>query len=339
MSASHIKQWLQQVCTFSIENLIEIPGDASFRRYYRLQHDTQSLIVMDASQQRDCFEPFVVLASALLAHGVKVPKILAMNQAEGFMLISDFGSHICLNELRPENADRLYKTAMDTLMVMQSCRPTEAWPIPSFDQAFMQRELDEFNLWFLERYLKCALDSGLLQNVFTVLTQSASQQPQVFIHRDYHSANLMILPGQQLGVLDFQDACYGPITYDLVSLLRDCYISWPLEQVRQWVFYYYEELQEQQQLGNVTFTEFMKWFDWMGMQRHMKAIFIFARKFIRDNTPRYLQYIPNTLNYLITVSAQYAEFHDLNCELNKLRPQVLARIAEDTSSFLPLVGG
>jgi N-acetylmuramate 1-kinase len=339
MSTTTIKQWLQQICTFPIENLIEIPGDASFRRYYRLQHDTQSFIIMDASQQRDCFQPFAALAQALLTHGVTVPKILAINEAEGFMLISDFGNHICLNELCPENADRLYRVAMDALALMQSCRPVDHYPIPHFDTAFMQRELDEFNLWFLERYLKCTLDSNMLQDVFTRLTQSASQQPQVFIHRDYHSANLMVLPGQELGVLDFQDACLGPITYDLASLLRDCYISWPQEQVKQWVFYFYEKLQERQLLKNTTFTEFMKWFDWMGMQRHMKAIFIFARKYIRDQTSRYLQHIPRALNYLISVSAQYPEFEVLHQELNRLRPTILARIAEDTASPLSVARG
>ncbi|HVY53973.1 MAG TPA: phosphotransferase [Gammaproteobacteria bacterium] len=321
MSVSALKTWLQQVCTFSIDSLEEIPGDASFRRYFRLKSDQQTFIVMDASQQRDCFEPFAAITKALLGLGVTTPKVLALDEEKAYMLISDFGSRICLNELNSSNADLLYKNALDVLAVMQACQEISDWHIPRFDQGFMQRELDEFKLWFLERYLQRTLsyeEQQMLAETCHLLTSAAASQPQVFIHRDYHSANLMVLDDSQIGVLDFQDACFGPVTYDLVSLLRDCYIDWPDEKVKQWVFYYYEKLQEQRQLGNTTFTEFMKWFDWMGMQRHMKALFIFVRKYLRDNTDRYLKHLPRTFNYLKNQSSRYPEFQAFYCFLESL---------------------
>lgn len=308
--SSALTQWLQQSCTFPIDALREIPGDASFRRYFRLYSGTQSYMVMDASQQRDCFEPYVAIAKALCSLGVTVPQIMAQDLGRGFMLISDFGDTQYLTELQTHNADGLYKTAMDSLALIQACRKVDDWSLPAFDQTFMQRELGEFNSWFLEKYLKLSFsvqDREMLQSTFSQLSAAANQQTQVFIHRDYHSANLMVLPDKKVGVLDFQDACIGPVTYDLVSLLRDCYIDWPDEQVQSWVAYYYSSLCERHVLQAVSFDQFLQWFDWMGMQRHMKALFIFARKYLRDHTTRYLKFMPRTLNYIVKVSARYPE--------------------------------
>jgi aminoglycoside/choline kinase family phosphotransferase len=310
-----LKQWLQQNCTFPIDSLQEIPGDASFRRYFRLASGKQSYMVMDASQQRDCFEPFVAISRALHALGVTVPEVLVQDLTQGYMLISDFGDTQYLTVLALHNADRLYKTALNSLSLLQTCSSVADWTIPSFDSGFMQRELSEFNHWFLEGYLKCSfspVERKLLQTTFTALSEAASRQPQVFMHRDYHSANLMVLKNEQVGILDFQDACIGPVTYDLVSLLRDCYIDWPDEKVEAWVAYYYELLREQSVLNGVSQEQFMTWFDWMGMQRHMKALFIFARKYLRDHTPRYLQFMPRTLNYLAKVSGRYPELGDFH---------------------------
>lgn len=317
-----LTQWLQENCTFPIDTLQQIPGDASFRRYYRLKSGAQSYMVMDASQQRDCFEPYVAIARALLSLGVMVPEIFVQDLAQGFMLISDFGDLQYLSALRDSNADALYKTAMDSLFRLQACREVRDWTLSAFDHHFMQRELGEFRHWVLERYLGLSFstqENALLQTTFNQLCEMAGKQAQVFIHRDYHSANLMVLPGEAVGILDFQDACLGPITYDLVSLLRDCYIDWPDEKVQRWVAYYYEKLCADQQLSAVSLEQFVTWFDWMGMQRHMKALFIFARKYLRDHTTRYLKFLPRTLNYIVRASARYPElqaFHAFMSELS-----------------------
>lgn len=315
MISPALRQWLQQVCHFPLDQIQEIPGDASFRRYFRLHLKEQSYIIMDASQQLDCCEPYLAIARALLSLDLAVPEILAHDVQQGYMLISDFGDRRYLQELRPENADQLYYSAMSSLSVLQTCRGVKDWALPAFDQAFMQRELDEFRHWFLERYLQLALaprEQKILQTAFDRLLLSASEQPQVFIHRDYHSANLMWMPKKPTGILDFQDACIGPVTYDLVSLLRDCYIDWPQEKVRAWVAYYYEGLRENKLLQDASEEQFFRWFDWMGMQRHMKALFIFARKYLRDQTPRYLEYLPRTLNYVVTVSQNYPELQEFH---------------------------
>ncbi len=305
-----LRPWLQENCTFPIDSLHEIPGDASFRRYFRLRSGTQSYMVMDASEQRDCFEPYIAIAKALLPLGIRVPQILAEDIAPGFMLISDFGDTQYLTALHPNNADELYKKALHSLSVLQACREIQNWTLPAFNQQFMLNELKEFYHWFVERYLGLTCseqEQTMLQATFASLIDSANKQPQVFIHRDYHSANLMVLPDQQVGILDFQDACIGPLTYDLVSLLRDCYIDWPESKVQQWAGYYYEILCTQSSLQKVSLMQFLQWFDWMGLQRHLKVLFIFARKYLRDHTTNYLKSMPRTLNYILQISARYPE--------------------------------
>lgn len=317
----NLNQWLQQNCTFPIDSLHEIPGDASFRRYFRLYSGTQSYLVMDASQQRDCFEPYVAIAQALYSLGVTVPQVMVQDLSQGYMLISDFGDKQYLKELTRQNADVLYKTVLDSLALLQSCPKVPGWTLPSFDQNFMLRELSEFNSWFLERYLKLSFsvqEKEVLRATFTKLSEAANKQTQVFMHRDYHSANLMLLPEREVGVLDFQDACTGPVTYDLVSLLRDCYIDWPEEQVQSWVGYYYDSLRARHLLQEVSLGQFLTWFDWMGMQRHMKALFIFARKYLRDNTANYLKFMPRTLNYIVKISARYPEFQAFHTYMQHL---------------------
>ena len=310
-----LQQWLQQVYPLPGQTLTEMQGDASFRRYYRLQHENKSYVVMDASREPSSCQPFVAISRALYPRGLIVPEIIAHDLSKGYLLISDLGDRLYLNELRTDNANELYKNALNALSQLQSCMDIQDWNLPAFDQQFMQRELNEFNTWVINRYLKLTPsdhDKNILQDAFTKIISNACQQPQVFMHRDYHSANLMVLPEQKVGILDFQDACIGPLSYDLVSLLRDCYIDWPDSQVQNWVNYYHEKLREQRLFLHVSADEFMQWFDWMGIQRHLKASFIFARKFLRDFTPRYLHYIPRTFNYVAHVSAQYPELKELH---------------------------
>ena len=334
MNTDHpaLQEWLQKVCPLPLIRLQPMTGDASFRRYYRVSHQQQSYVVMDASLEKNGTRPFVAIAQALLARGIAVPEIIAADFEQGFLLISDLGQHLYLNELNVDNADALYKTALDSLAQIQACPDVAGWSLPNFDQSFMQRELNEFNRWVINDYL--ALNPSLseqemLADSFIKLITKGSQQPQVFMHRDYHSANLMILPQQGVGVLDFQDACRGPLTYDVVSLLRDCYIDWPQEQVMAWLAYYHRQLGEFPVFKDLDFAELTTWFDWMGVQRHLKASFIFARKYLRDHTLNYLKYLPRTFNYAATITGNYPELQALHEYLNeKVLPLLEKRGAE-----------
>lgn len=298
--------WLTETCHLTDCNITPLPGDASFRRYFRIQHNNQSYIAMDASVEKASCVPFVAIARALRAEGLQAPEILASDLTQGFLLLTDFGDHLYLRELTLQNAEELYKYALDALSVLQRCRNTEGWRVPLFTADFMYQELLRFKEWFLEKYLALQLSeqtNNMLEECFNFLAQSAAKQAQVFMHRDFHSANLMVLPNNEVGILDFQDAFIGPVTYDLVSLLRDCYIAWPEEVVTKLVLYYWEKIA----LPNVTAEEFLCWFDLMGMQRHMKALLTFSRKYCRDNNANYLQHVPRTLNYVLTVGQRYPE--------------------------------
>lgn len=308
---SQLEKWLTENCGLTHYVLEPLAGDASFRRYFRLQHAAGSYVVMDASAEKHTCLPFMTLAKGLRAQGLQTPAIIASDLTQGFLLLTDFGDRLYLHALNLTNAQPLYTRALDALAVLQQCYPLAGWAPQFFTQEVMRKELELFKEWFLEKHLNLALSSQtqqMLTNCFVSLTESAALQPQVFMHRDYHSANLMLLSDNQLGILDFQDAFIGPVTYDLVSLLRDCYIAWPEKLVQTLVLYYWEKLA----LPQVSSTEFLRWFDFMGLQRHLKALATFARKYRRDNNPNYLQHIPRTLNYILTVSARYSEYQPLN---------------------------
>lgn len=293
----NLRAWLVNHFKTDAFSLTPIPGDASFRCYFRIQHKDQSFIAMDAPPPLEDVRPFIAIAKKFAAQQVQVPEILAAHLEEGFLLLTDFGDRLFLKELQLSNADQLYTAALTTLLQIQTCDPND---IPHFDRAFMQKELSAFQEWFLEKHLNVNLPASLLQHTFEYLIDSAEQQPQVCVHRDYHSRNLMCLNNGEVGVLDFQDAVLGPITYDAVSLLRDCYIDWPSKQVEAWADNF-----RQQACKQVSSAQFLQWFDLMGIQRHLKALFIFARKYIRDNDPNYLADIPRTLQYVIDVSERY----------------------------------
>ncbi len=310
-----LQQWLTHACQQDVKNLIPLAGDASFRRYYRLQLADQSFVVMDASIERASCVPFIAIANTLRSKGLSVPDIIASDTEKGFLLLTDFGDSLFLKTLTKENAASLYDRALKSLAVLQTCREVPHWEMPYFSKEFMFKELILFKEWFLERYLKFVLSSHeekMLTTFFEKIVSSIADQPYVFMHRDYHSANLMVLPSNEVGVLDFQDAFIGPVTYDLVSLLRDCYIDWPNEMVTALALNYQNKIQL-----NVSQEEFLKWFDWMGLQRHMKTLLTFSRKYVRDQNSNYLNFIPRTLNYLLTVSARYPELKQLNSFFEK----------------------
>jgi len=329
-------QWLHSLAELSSIKLLPMQADASFRRYFRVLTNNGSFVAMDAPPATENCRPFVAVANALRQHGLLAPQIIAAELDHGFLLLTDFGDQTFLKALTPENATSLYHAGLNALATMQDCRPSsEVYSLPAFNGEFMLKEWQWVKEWVFEKWLQLNLSSQSLielDQVYQLIVESAVQQPQVFMHRDFHSANLMLVdePSSastfQVGILDFQDAFIGPVTYDVVSLLRDCYIDWPNELVCEWVEYY-RQLLISKNIISATETEFLKWFDWMGIQRHLKALLTFARKHVRDQQSRYLQFVPRTLAYLLSVSANYPELKPLHMFLQtQLQPACLRAI-------------
>ncbi len=287
-------------------------GDAGFRRYYRLNTEP-SLLAVDAPPPLENAGRFAELSQHLLNHHIAVPKVASVDPDNGFLLLEDFGDRLLHRALRqqPESATALYGEALMQLLALQQTPGSEHFP--PYDQAFLRRELNLFVEWFLEGMLGMNLspeDQALLEGVFDRLEQSALEQPQVAVHRDYHSRNLLIRPDGCMSIVDFQDAVWGPITYDLASLLRDCYIRWPADQIRQWALGYGNMASGIGLLEDVTESQFMQWFDWMGLQRHLKVLGIFSRLALRDDKPQYLKDLPLVIRYILEVCSHYPELAD-----------------------------
>jgi hypothetical protein len=287
-------------------------ADASFRRYFRVRANGKTLIAMDAPPANEDCRPFVTIARTFAALGLHVPKVIADDLERGFLLLEDLGSELYLDVLSPGNAQRLYGDALGALAIIQACGPREG--LPDYDHALLMRELGLFREWLLERQLGMSLsaaDEEMLGATCEFLARSALEQPRVCVHRDYHSRNLLVTDSPSPGILDFQDAVVGPVTYDLVSLLRDCYIAWPRNQVEDWARGYYELAVQSGVLRVEHESPFLRWFDLMGVQRHLKASGIFARLNQRDGKPAYLRDIPRTLNYIVQVADGYPELASL----------------------------
>ncbi|MDP3009310.1 MAG: phosphotransferase [Methylococcales bacterium] len=307
--------WLENDLLLTINRCEIASSDASFRRYFRIHTEEGSFIIMDAPPDKEKLEPFMHVA-ALMAHAqLHVPAIFQHNLTDGFLLLEDLGSRCVLDEINSQNAHALYQTACASLLALQTNTDLANSQLPAYDAALLERELGIFEEWFLGQYLDIEIPADLWQNVRDILITSALEQPVTCVHRDYHSRNLMVLEDNSIGVIDFQDAVLGPITYDVVSLLRDCYIAWDAEQVESWMTAYYQQLHTAQ-LINCDLTQFKRWFDLMGMQRHLKAIGIFSRLNFRDNKPDYLNDIPRTLHYVTTQAAAYPEFAEFSAFLN-----------------------
>ena len=314
MTARHelLKRWVGTVLDRGDFTLEPASSDASFRRYWRARWQGNTLVLMDAPPEFEDCGRFVDLARRLRAIGLNTPEIHAEDRANGFLAISDFGDRLYLAELNEDSADRLYGDALAALAVMQARGPRVDLPI--YDDAFLRRELEIFREWFLTRHLGLALSSPETAGwgrACDFLVASALEQPQVCVHRDYHSRNLMIIDEMSPGILDFQDAVVGPVTYDLVSLLRDCYIAWEPGRVTDWALGYLRLAVQSGVLPEVDPARFLRWFDLMGAQRHLKACGIFARLNHRDGKPHYLNDIPRTLGYIRQVAARYPELADL----------------------------
>ncbi len=301
-----IKQWLSDSQGFTSFDIAPASSDASFRRYFRVIHDGRSHIVMDAPPDKENCEPFVRIGTAMHRFGLNVPRIVSQDLAQGFLLLSDLGSRQYLDELDEQSADRLYWDAIDALVKLQAAG--EPGALSPYDDELLQREMALFRDWLVGDLLKIDIDiqtSFMLKQAFEILAASALKQQRVWVHRDYHSRNLMVCDLNNPGILDFQDAVYGPITYDLVSLLRDCYIAWPRPRVEMWVDYYRRKAMEAGVLHPVERARFIEAFDLMGIQRHLKAAGIFARLWLRDGKQGYLKDIPRTVGYIIEASAHY----------------------------------
>lgn len=291
--------WLSQFFLNKPFSMASLAGDASFRRYFRVQTDTQSYVAMDAPPDHEDTGPFVHVAELLLAQGIRAPMIVGANLEQGFLLLSDFGDALLLKQLNAGTADAYYQQCFAVLQDLAAITPDSS--IAPFDVDFMLMEMQRFIDWYLEKQRGMTLTQqqrDILASSFNWLAQAISEQPYVFVHRDFHSRNLIVCEDGELGVLDFQDAVHGPITYDLVSLLRDCYINWPNEQVNAWVATYHQQLLTRQVLRAVSLPTFMRWFDCVSVQRHLKCIGIFARLALRDNKPEYLNDVPRVFAYL-----------------------------------------
>lgn len=317
-----LKSWLCQELACAQLQIEPASSDASFRRYFRVRHDGRSLIVMDAPPDREQTGPFVAVSRMLTAVGLNAPQVLAADSGQGFLLLSDLGQEDYLSVLGQGNVFALYADAMAALFVMQTQLADEATTLPAYDATLLRNEMELFREWYLKRHLAIALSDSqeaVLDRVFSLLTASALAQPRVFVHRDFHSRNLMHVADNNPGILDFQDAVYGPVSYDLVSLLRDCYISWPRRQVEMWALDYLQRLQQAGVIEkDMDEQNLLQWFDWMGVQRHLKASGIFARLSLRDNKHTYLGDIPRTLAYVQEVCSRYAPLQPLNALLAEL---------------------
>jgi aminoglycoside/choline kinase family phosphotransferase len=292
--------------------LTPVSGDASFRRYFRVYSHNLTWVAVDAPPETEDSRQFVEIARAWAPLNIHVPRIHACDLTHGFMLQSDLGDTLYLDVLDASNADALYAKALVSLTHIKQCvmlgRGAE---LPRYDAKMLTFEMGLFREWFVEQLLGLELDAtevALLDQLFSALADSALAQPQVCVHRDFHSRNLMVSRETTPGVIDFQGAVIGPVTYDLVSLLRDCYIDWPPAKVYEWMARFGQVLARAGLMETYDDELFRSWFDLMGMQRHLKALGIFARLKLRDGKPNYLVDVPRTLGYIQQVADAYPEF-------------------------------
>lgn len=324
-----LQQWLAALAAPSIAptSLRPASSDASFRRYFRVEDDAgRSYIAMDAPPPQEDVRPFIHVAELFGNTGVSVPDIIAQDVERGFLLLSDLGSTTYLQLLTPDNAHKLYLDAIDALVQIQiHSRPAV---LPEYDRALLLRELMLFPEWYIGKHLGLTMteaQTATLNKVFDALLANNLAQPQVFVHRDYHSRNLMVLAEGNPGILDFQDAVYGPITYDLASLLRDAYIQWDEEIVLDWAIRYWERAKRAGLPVNPDIDSFYRDFEYMGLQRHLKVLGIFARLYHRDGKDGYLKDLPLVMEYTRKAAHRYKELAPLVKLLDELEdktPQV-----------------
>lgn len=303
--------WINTIDTVSGCEPRPASADASFRRYFRLQKGRESFIAMDAPPSQEDCRPFVRIADDLVAMGLNAPKVLEADLENGFLLLTDMGTELYLDRLtkRPAMADSLYYDATEALLRMQERGAAFQAALPPYDDKLLRAELALFRDWLCGsrmQFVFSEADEAQWQACCDALVANALSQPRVFVHRDYHSRNLMVTKENNPGVIDFQDAVEGPFTYDLVSLLKDCYVQWPADQVREWALNFHAGLDA---TVRQTIDEplFMRQFELMGVHRHLKAAGIFCRLWHRDGKAGYLGDVPRTLDYIVELGPKYAE--------------------------------
>lgn len=306
-----LNEWLSQHFQGATIDMTGLVGDASFRRYSRVQVEGKSWMLMDAAPPQEDCRPFVAIADWLLAEGVRVPKIIAQDLDQGFLLLEDFGDTLLSTVLSTDSADQYYSQALNQLIHLQRISVPSVQALPHYHKDKLIDEMHLFDQWFLPRFLQMALSSTeqqLLQQTYAYLAEQALAQPQVLVHRDYHSRNLMLLADETvLGVIDFQDAVVGPISYDVVSLLRDAYVQWPEAQVQHWIKTYWQRAQINGLMVDISLAQFSGWFDAMAAQRHLKVLGIFVRLSQRDGKHGYLKDLPLVLRYLVLECRNHPE--------------------------------
>ena len=311
---SKLTQWLAST-PYKNFTLTIASADASFRKYYRLTHQKESYLVMDSSLEKESLKPFIEVTAKLLAVDVHAPKILLKNLEDGFLILQDFGDTHYLDVLNETNFQSLYKNAIDTIIKMQNADTTA---LPIYDKEFLHFEMDLMQEWYIEKNLNVSLSpmqKKLLRSSLESISEVVLSQPQgLFVHRDFHSRNIMLLNNDTIGVIDYQDAMNGAVTYDLVSLLKDCYITFEREVIEALAL----EFRDKKAL-DVDDATFLKWFDFMGLQRHIKVLGIFSRLHIRDNKDGYLKDIPLTLKYVLETADRYEETQELAQLLKELQ--------------------
>jgi aminoglycoside/choline kinase family phosphotransferase len=327
---SFLLNWIATLAEFNLQvaTLRPASNDASFRRYFRIDDASgQTLILMDAPPPQEDVRPFIQVAGLFGATGVTVPVVLASDIERGFLLLSDMGKVMYSHVLNQDTAQKLYMDAIDSLVQIQSFSEPDV--LPEYDRAMLAKELQIFPEWYIGKHLGATLtdaQQASLDKVFEQILANNLAQPQVYVHRDYHSRNLMVMKEGNPGILDFQGAMYGPVTYDIVSLLRDAYIEWDEEQVLDWAIRYWERARHAGLPVSTDIDSFYRDFEFMGLQRHLKILGIFCRLAYRDNKPDYLADLPLVLSYVRKTAQRY----------NNLIP--LLRLLDELDNKAPQIG-
>lgn len=328
-----LTEWLHTLFPGTPFTLAPASADASFRRYFRATFaDGSTRVIMDAPPEHENCKPFLHVAKLFEAAGTHVPHIYAENLAQGFLLLSDLGSTTYLQALSKDTARQLYGAATDALINIQLA--SKADELPHYDEALLRRELNLFPEWYVTKHLGVMLSDkqqAKLEEVFKRILANNLAQPRVYVHRDYHSRNLMHLAGNNPGILDFQDAVYGPITYDLASLFKDAYIKWEEEDVMDWLIRYWERARQARLPVREDFGEFYRDYEWMGVQRHIKVLGIFARLYHRDDKESYLKDMPLVMDYLRRACERYIDLKPLLRLLDELAQQQNTKVGDTTA--------
>lgn len=321
-----LRQWVEAQLSATMSAFEPASQDASFRRYFRVRVDDQSFIVMDAPPEHEDCRPFVRVAELMADAGVHVPRVIAHDYEHGFLLLSDLGTTSYLQALTEDNADDLFRAAVSTLVHWQLA--SKPGMLPPYDEALLRRELELFPQWYVQHHRGMKLSAGqqkTLDDLFTRILASNLAQPRVYVHRDYMPRNLMICDPTP-GVLDFQDAVFGPITYDVASLFKDAFISWDEERVINWTARYWEQARRAGLPVERDFGAFYRDCEWMGAQRHLKVLGIFSRLNYRDGKADYLDDTPRFIGYLRATAARYRELNPLLALLDAIESRAELRV-------------